>query len=854
MQPNYQSEINKVIPYDINTILNQLYQYKLFETNIKRVLFFGNQNLNNICLINAYWFNHWKKVSCYHIMKDEIELNVQNNNMNYLSLCLNSAFQSINLIEKFEPLEQKIENNDLKVESESNPHQYCVDWESEFDIISPELWNLFAPNGNINQNTNINLNLEFLSNDSRVVNISDKACYVIFWNIDKQKLGKFILKFEDPQNKMIFLESMKQSSFMDFYKTYLSKIAEGNEDNIQYNEVRIKCLNKTDVDLPRKNPYKSPCGLTNVGFSCYMNAALQSLFNIKKLTNYLLELNYSISNSNYSPILLKAYMKTILNLSRKAEGSKKTKEYAPREFFNAIKSEKEFNELAGDSNDVVRHFFEKIHEQIMIIKHESNSVFSKYILSGPNNDMNASDVQALNTFINGYIGPNKSIIANLFYFLERTITKCQNCNFSSSNFNVQNILVFALEDIKQLKFRKQVINFVRQNNNFGMNNMNMMNNNMNFNNNMNANNNINGNNMINNNIGNNNMVGNNNMNNNVINNNINNNMMNNNMVNNNMMNNNMANNNIMNNNINNNIMENNNININNNMMNNNMNNNNGNNNMMNNPGNNINNNMNLNINNMNMNNNNNFNNGSNNNGRNNIGGMYTPNQMNANMQNPMPNPMPGMQNPMPGMQNPMPGMQNPMPGMQIQTPNMNYNMMMNNNEMMINQIMTMDYNNLSQMFLNIPQPTSITLQDAFENYKKGKYFEGSNTILCQKCGCNCIHVQTNHLYTLPEYFVINLNRGKENMYKVDITFPEIIDLNNEVQTNLDNHNYKLICVVTHLGPHGTGGHYIAYCLLEEKNLWYKFDDSLVTLSSYQEASSSNSLNCREPYILFYHRM
>ena len=220
----------------------------------------------------------------------------------------------------------------------------------------------------------------------------------------------------------------------------------------------------------------------------------------------------------------------------------------------------------------------------------------------------------------------------------------------------------------------------------------------------------------------------------------------------------------------------------------------------------------------------------------------------------MQNPMPGMQNPMPGMQNPMPGMQNPMPGMQIQTPNMNYNMMMNNNEMMINQIMTMDYNNLSKMFLNIPQPTLITLQDAFDHYKEGKLFSGINSITCQKCGCNCIHVQTNHLYTLPEYFIINLNRGKANMYKVDITIPETIDLNNEVQTNLDNHNYKLICVVTHLGPHGTGGHYIAYCLLEEKNLWYKFDDSLVTLSSYQEASSSNSLNCREPYILFYHRM
>jgi len=92
-------------------------------------------------------------------MKDEIELNVENSTMNYLTVSLNNAFQIINSTEKFEPLDQKTDNNDLKVESESNPQQHCVDWESEFDIISPDLWNLFAPNGNINHNTNINFNL-----------------------------------------------------------------------------------------------------------------------------------------------------------------------------------------------------------------------------------------------------------------------------------------------------------------------------------------------------------------------------------------------------------------------------------------------------------------------------------------------------------------------------------------------------------------------------------------------------------------------------------------------------------------------------------------------------------------------
>ena len=126
-----------------------------------------------------------------------ISLAMQNNNMNYLSNCLNTAFQNLYSTEKFEPLEPNIENKDLMAESGSK--QFCVDWESEFDIISPELWNLFAPVGNMNQNTIINLNLEILSIDSRMVNISDKACYVIFWNTEKNKLGKFILKFDDNQ-------------------------------------------------------------------------------------------------------------------------------------------------------------------------------------------------------------------------------------------------------------------------------------------------------------------------------------------------------------------------------------------------------------------------------------------------------------------------------------------------------------------------------------------------------------------------------------------------------------------------------------------------------------------------------
>ena len=58
MNVNYQNEILKIIPYDINTILNQIYQYKCFELNITRASIFGNNsNIQKICLINNYWLN-----------------------------------------------------------------------------------------------------------------------------------------------------------------------------------------------------------------------------------------------------------------------------------------------------------------------------------------------------------------------------------------------------------------------------------------------------------------------------------------------------------------------------------------------------------------------------------------------------------------------------------------------------------------------------------------------------------------------------------------------------------------------------------------------------------------------------
>lgn len=57
--------------------------------------------------------------------------------------------------------------------------------------------------------------------------------------------------------------------------------------------------------------------------------------------------------------------------------------------------------------------------------------------------------------------------------------------------------------------------------------------------------------------------------------------------------------------------------------------------------------------------------------------------------------------------------------------------------------------------------------------------------------------------------------------------------------------YNLVSVICHHGAAGSGGHYTCYCLNEQYNQWYEFDDQCVTL-----VRPDTVKNC-EAYVLFY---
>ena len=149
----------------------------------------------------------------------------------------------------------------------------------------------------------------------------------------------------------------------------------------------------------------------------------------------------------------------------------------------------------------------------------------------------------------------------------------------------------------------------------------------------------------------------------------------------------------------------------------------------------------------------------------------------------------------------------------------------------LNKIM-MDKDKLDQL--------SVDLKDAFEYYKYKVYFgvnNQNNLDRCQNCFSGANYIIKNSFFTLPKYLIINLNKRNKNL-NVKFTFPEIIDLKEEVQYNLDSQVYRLICAITRVE---NSNHYISFSYLEEQKKWFKFDDDQVKKTTFNEVSSLGSI-------------
>ena len=185
--------------------------------------------------------------------------------------------------------------------------------------------------------------------------------------------------------------------------------------------------------------------MDNVGATCYMNATLQCLANIKPITDYLLnQNNYIFLYQNYDICkLTMQYIQVLIGLfcSESTQGS-----YSPENFKKIIS---ELNPLfrgvqANDSKDLIIFLLEIMNNEltkIHYIKHNNNSteVDSYQKIDTSNENM------VLNRFLKDFKKKYCSIIGNFLVGFNKSVFICQNCNRETINFNIFNILIFCLE-------------------------------------------------------------------------------------------------------------------------------------------------------------------------------------------------------------------------------------------------------------------------------------------------------------------------------------------------------------------------------------------------------------------------
>ena len=185
-------------------------------------------------------------------------------------------------------------------------------------------------------------------------------------------------------------------------------------------------------------------GLNNVGATCYMNATLQCFINVPTLTNYLLKkenfMNITQNSNAYE--LSSAYCHLLYYVCC---DESVVNSYEPRNFKDVISLKNPLFQgvNANDSKDLVNFMLEEMNQELCKLYPRQNNYFNNQ-----RNNMNINQLDKysiLNLFKSDFSKNNNSIIAQNFFFITETKTKCLSCNTLKYNYQVLYLLEFPLE-------------------------------------------------------------------------------------------------------------------------------------------------------------------------------------------------------------------------------------------------------------------------------------------------------------------------------------------------------------------------------------------------------------------------
>ena len=153
-----------------------------------------------------------------------------------------------------------------------------------------------------------------------------------------------------------------------------------------------------------------------------------------------------------------------------------------------------------------------------------------------------------------------------------------------------------------------------------------------------------------------------------------------------------------------------------------------------------------------------------------------------------------------------------------------------------------NYNNMNSDRVN--------LIECFQYNQKSELFFGENKNYCNVCRQLFESIYTSKIYVAPNNLIIILNRGKGNIFKVKLDFTLQIDITDFVELKTERSIYDLYGIITHIGESGPNAHFIASCRSPVDKIWYRYNDSLVSVINDLQR---DMIDFGVPYILFYQK-
>ena len=475
-----------------------LFQKKLSNYLNKRRYEADEYKSNEGFLIHPDWIGTWRKIINYEEIKsylDGIDLNennmdsqkgqitqylvnsVSDNEISYISQLVKTNYFVItqeNIFNEsflmnmmpndvFESLQIHERNQKIKIKYLFKQIMVIFAFE-DLDVIKIIITDTNPFNNN---EKNVNLSLKFVNPDmfSNLLKFFEKN--------DSQEILTFFVTNDILVNPMVTIRDSKNNETLYILvnedlnqnNQYENQIIFNSNNDLNYNndfnsnnafnstnnykdyntsKKTIKKPEQINFNLIQRPSYR---GLDNVGATCYMNATLQCLANIKPLTDYFLNPKkyYEIFNSKSECPLTIDYCQVLLGLYC---DNSNTGSYAPQQFKNTIG---DMNPLfqgvqANDSKDLIIFLLEVLNSELSKLHNKKLNITKKENETGKFQMIDPSDQNAvLKEFLKDFKYSHATIIGEQLYGFQRNVFTCQKCGGISNNFNLFNILIFSLE-------------------------------------------------------------------------------------------------------------------------------------------------------------------------------------------------------------------------------------------------------------------------------------------------------------------------------------------------------------------------------------------------------------------------